>query len=154
LRGSRSNTIWGVFWAVGIIHFWVRPLSKRMVLAGVCLLVAFMYLYGFYKALGRDVLTVYEQGTLSELGEKLDRTFEGLVLGDLGRSDVQAFLLYRLSMPGRDYTYAWGRTYLGTLAPGVSGAPGGGKCFSYQAIERFKLSTTCPASRIPWPSRG
>jgi hypothetical protein len=69
-----------------------------------------MYLYGFYKALGRDVVTVYEQGTLSELGEKLDRTFEGLVLGDLGRSDVQAFLLYRLSMPGGDYTYAWGRT--------------------------------------------
>lgn len=116
LRGSRSNTIWGVFWAVGIIHFWVRPLSKRMVLAGVGLLVAFMYAYGFYKALGRDVVTVYEQGTLSELGEQLDRTFEGLVLGDLARSDVQAFLLYRLSMPGGDYTYAWGRTYLGTVA--------------------------------------
>jgi len=28
----------------------------------VGLLVAFMYLYGFYKALGRDVVTVYEQG--------------------------------------------------------------------------------------------
>ena len=116
LRGNRSNTIWGLFWAVGIIHLWVRPLSKRLIIAGLCVLVAFMYLYGFYKGLGRDVVAVYEAGALDEVGQKLDRTFKGLVLGDLGRADVQAFLLYRLSRPDRDYTYAWGRTYLGTAA--------------------------------------
>lgn len=116
LRGSRSNTIWGLFWAVGIIHLWIRPLSKRFIVAGLCALVAFMYLYGFYKGLGRDVLTVYEEGALAEAGERLDRTFEGLVLGDLARADVHAFLLYRLSRPDRDYAYAWGRTYVGTAA--------------------------------------
>jgi hypothetical protein len=116
LRGNRSNTIWGLFWAVGIIHLWVRPLSKRLIIAGLCVLVAFMYLYGFYKGLGRDLVTVYEAGALGDVGQKLDRTFEGLVLGDLGRADVQAFLLYRLSRPDRDYSYAWGRTYLGTAA--------------------------------------
>jgi hypothetical protein len=116
LRGSRSNTIWGLFWAVGIVHLWIRPLGRRFVITGVCVLVAFMYLYGFYKDLGRDALTVYEQGALGEVGEQLDRTVDGLVLGDLGRADVQAFLLYRLSRPDRDYAYAWGRTYLGTVA--------------------------------------
>lgn len=116
LRGSRSNTIWGVFWAVGIIHLWIRPLSRKFILAGVCVLVAFMYLYGFYKGLGRDVLAVYEDSAWGEVSQKLDRTFEGLVLGDLARSDVQAFLLYRLSMSDRDYDFAWGRTYLGTIA--------------------------------------
>jgi hypothetical protein len=116
LRGNRSNTIWGLFWAVGIVHLWIRPLSKRFILAGLCVLVAFMYLYGFYKGLGRDVVAVYEAGALDEVGQKIDRTFKGLVLGDLARADVQAFLLYRLSRPDRDYTYAWGRTYLGTAA--------------------------------------
>jgi hypothetical protein len=116
LRGSRSNTIWGLFWAVGIIHLWIRPLGKRFIIAGLCLLLAFMYVYGFYKGLGRDVLAVYEEGALSEVGPELDRTFEGLVLGDLARADVHAFLLYRLSRADRDYAYAWGRTYLGTAA--------------------------------------
>lgn len=116
LRGNRSNTIWGLFWAVGIVHLWIRPLSKRLIIAGLCVLVAFMYLYGFYKGLGRDVVAVYEAGALGEVGQQLDRTFKGLVLGDLGRADVQAFLLYRLSRPDRDYAYAWGRTYLGTAA--------------------------------------
>jgi hypothetical protein len=116
LRGSRSNTIWGLFWAVGIVHLWIRPLSRRFIVAGLCVLVAFMYVYGFYKGLGRDVVAVYEEGALGEVGQKLDRTFEGLVLGDLARADVHAFLLYRLSMADRDYAYAWGRTYLGTAA--------------------------------------
>ena len=55
LRGSRSQTVWSLFWATGIIHLWIRPLSKRFIAAGVCFLVAFMYLYGFYKGLGHDV---------------------------------------------------------------------------------------------------
>lgn len=113
LRGSRSNTVWALFWAAGIIHFWVRPLNRTLVFAGICFLVAFMYLYGFYKGLGKDVWTVFEAGAIpAEASIKTGRTLEGMLLGDLGRSDVQAFLLYRLSMPNRDYQYAWGRTYL------------------------------------------
>jgi hypothetical protein len=113
LRGSRSNTVWALFWAAGIIHFWVRPLNRTLVLAGICFLAAFMYLYGFYKGLRKDVWTVFEAGAIpAEASIKTGRTLEGMLLGDLGRSDVQAFLLYRLSMPNPDYQYAWGRTYL------------------------------------------
>jgi hypothetical protein len=117
LRGSRSNTIWALFWAAGIIHFWIRPLNRRFAFVGIGFLVVFMYLYGFYKHLGRDAWTAVQEGAkASELSEKTGRTFEGMLLGDLGRSDVQAFLLYRLSMPHRDYQYAWGRTYLASAA--------------------------------------
>jgi hypothetical protein len=45
----------------------------------------------------------------------IERTFEGVLLEDLGRSDVQAFLLHQVSKPDRDYDYAWGRTYLGSI---------------------------------------
>ncbi len=85
-------------------------------MTGICFLVAFMYLYGLYKSLGNDVLPVYEDGTLSELSDESHRSFKEMILGDLARADVQAFLLYRLWMPDRDYRYAWGRTYLGSLA--------------------------------------
>jgi len=113
LRGSRSNTVWALFWAAGIIHFWVRPLNRTLVFAGACFLVAFMYLYGFYKGLGKDTWAVFEAGAIpAEASITTGRTLEGMLLGDLGRSDVQAFLLYRLSMLNRDYQYAWGRTYL------------------------------------------
>lgn len=117
LRGSRSNTIWALFWAAGIIHLWIRPLTKRFMFTGLIFMVVFMYFYGFYKNLGQEGLTALQQGAkLSELNEKTGRTFDNLLLGDLGRSDVQAFLLYRLSMPARDYQYAWGRTYLGAAS--------------------------------------
>ena len=39
-----------------------------------------------------------------------------MLLGDLGRADVQAFLLHRLWKSDSDYRYAWGRTYLGSIA--------------------------------------
>ena len=116
LRGNRSQTIWGLFWAAGIIHLWIRPLSKRFIAVGLCFLVAFMYFYGFYKSFGSDVFSAYHEGTTEDLDKTSGRTFEGMLLGDLARADVQAFLLYRLSMPNRDYDYAWGRTYLGSIA--------------------------------------
>jgi hypothetical protein len=112
LRGSRSNTIWGLFWAAGIVHLWLRPLSRKLVVFGLGFLVVFMYLYGFYKELGRNVVG-YE---LSELEHRSNRGFEGMLLGDLGRADVQALLLQRILSEESDYRLAWGRTYVGTIA--------------------------------------
>ena len=114
-RGSRSHTIWAVFWAAGIIHLWVRPLSKRFVVVGACALVAFMYVYGFYKELRGDFTAAYEQGAVVDDTVTTGRTFTDLLLGDLGRADVQAFLLYRLSTGAGDYVYARGRTYVASL---------------------------------------
>lgn len=114
LRGSRSATIWKLFWAVGIIHFWVRPVSKRMVVLGLVFLLGFMYVYGLYKGGGRDAIVqlLDDPQRRVVLESQTGRTFETMLLGDLGRSDVQAFLLYRLTSPYSDYQYAWGRTYL------------------------------------------
>jgi hypothetical protein len=117
LHGSRSNTLYALFWAAGIIHLWVRPLTKKFVLLGIGFLFVFMYLYGFYKSLGSDFVVELQEGASpAELGESTGRTFEGLVLGDLARADVQAFILYRLSLTNLDYKLALGRTYTGTIA--------------------------------------
>jgi hypothetical protein len=116
LRGSRSNTIWALFWAVGIIHFWLRPIKKKHIAFGLVFMVLFMYIYGFYKAGGLEGLNTALQGqkARAELASKKGRGLEPLLLQDLGRSDIQAFLLYRLMRHDSDYEYAWGRTYFGT----------------------------------------
>ncbi|MCA1602267.1 MAG: hypothetical protein LC776_11700 [Acidobacteria bacterium] len=76
-----------------------------------------MYVYGFYKAVGLDAVEAFESAEArADLSHSTNRTFEGVLLGDLARSDVQAYLLYQLATPESDYEYAWGRTYLGAAA--------------------------------------
>jgi hypothetical protein len=124
LRGSRSNTIWAIFWAVGMIHFWIRPISKKAIALGLAGLVLFMYIYGFFKSGGLEGLkTAFEsQDARVNMEQTSGRSWKSLLLQDLGRSDIQAFLLYRLTKPDSDYEYALGRTYWAattTLIPGA-----------------------------------
>jgi hypothetical protein len=117
LRGSRANTIFGLMWGLGIIHYWIRPIPRKVVYVGIVFLVAFMYLYGFYKSGGpQAVSSLNSLQDLHQREEKTGRTLTGSLLGDLGRSDVQAFMLYRLLREDSDYTYAWGRTYYAATA--------------------------------------
>lgn len=117
LRGSRSNTLWGLFWAVGILHYWVRPLPRRLIIAGLPLLFAFMYVYGFYKSAGIDALRAFEGAAArAELESSTRRTMDKLFLQDLARTDVQAFILYVQDQPTRRLDLAYGRTYLGAAA--------------------------------------
>lgn len=116
LRGSRSNTVWGLLGAVGIIHFWVRPIPRKIILVGGVLVLAFMYAYGFFKAAGLEGLAALgDEDARNELVVQTGRNLDYLILADLGRSDVQAFVLYRLSQSDSDYEYAWGRTYVGGI---------------------------------------
>jgi hypothetical protein len=112
LRGSRSNTIWALFWAVGMIHFWIRPLSRKAIALGLVGLILFMYVYGFFKSGGLEgVKTAFESYESHISTNESGRSWKSLLLQDLGRSDIQAFMLYRLSQPDSDYQYALGRTY-------------------------------------------
>ena len=113
LRGSRSNTIYAMVWAVGVIHLWIRPVPKRFLAAGAIVAVAFLYIMGFYKALGSDFFKIFEKGTdLAQLEKQTNRTFEGAIIGDLSRADVQAYMLRNLTEKWEDFPYAHGRTYL------------------------------------------
>jgi hypothetical protein len=119
LRGSRANFVWPLFWTVGLIHLCVRPVSTRFMLAGVAAMVTFMYAYGFYKSYGADAWLAWRDPAVRErMASESQRGLESTILHDLARSDIQAFLLYRLwaTDSGSDYEYAWGRSYLGTAA--------------------------------------
>lgn len=118
LRGSRSESVQLLFWIVGGVHFLARPVTRRFVCVGSAFLLVFLYLYGFYKNMGQDagVVITGTQQDREYAANKTGRTTRALVLWDLGRSDVQAFILYRLQNDARDYQRAWGRTYLGSLS--------------------------------------
>jgi hypothetical protein len=112
LRGLRSNIIWSMFWGVAIVHFCLRPLTRKFVIAGLAGMVGFMVLYSAYKRGGTKDFEKAVAGQETRHGDSLSR----VALGDLARSDVQAFLLYRMSRVGTDYKLSWGRTYAGALA--------------------------------------
>jgi hypothetical protein len=140
LRGSRNNTIWGLIWAVGLIHIWVRPMQKKLLFAGLGFMLVFMYFYGFYKNAGLEGLTAFNSANdRSQLEQVTRRDFKGLVLGDLGRSDVQAFEVYRIVKPDSDYNLAYGRTYFAALTTPIPRA----------LIER-PLMKTYEGSLIQW----
>jgi hypothetical protein len=114
IRGSRSNIVFTTFWVVGMFHFWIRRIPRSLFLAGLPLMMLFMYVYGFYKSGGREGLeaAMSSAEARADLEIQYKRSLEGAVLGDFGRSDVQAYLLYRSLEPESDVVYAWGRTYL------------------------------------------
>lgn len=115
LRGSRSNTIWPVIIGLGMIHMLVRPIRSRNLVAAGLVGVVFMYGYSFYKGAGTDALGLLTgETTTSELSQETGRSFDGLLLGDFGRSDVQALVLSRSEAGEIDH--AFGHTYAGDLA--------------------------------------
>jgi len=112
LRGSKSNIVWSMFWAVAVVHFCLRPLTRKMVFAGLPALLGFMTVYSAYKHGGTKDFEKAIAGEDTKYGSSLTKE----ALWDLSRSDVQAFLLYRMSRVGTDYKLSWGRTYVGALA--------------------------------------
>ena len=112
LRGSRAATVWTLFWAVGILHYFWRRLDARIILAGLIPVFLFMYLYGLYKAYGYQVFERYQESSgVAQLSERSGRTVKRLVVADLSRADIQAFMVYRLVTAGSRYQLEWGATY-------------------------------------------
>jgi hypothetical protein len=113
LRGSRSALVWAAVWVVGVIHLWVRRVPRQVVAAGMVILFIAIYLLALYKGVGAKAVTALESSAQrSSLEEQASYDPQGVLLFDMARSSVQAYLLFRLTDPGSQYQYAWGRTYL------------------------------------------
>ena len=113
-RGSRQNVIWAIIWALGMIHYGMRPVSRKAIAGFAVVMLAFMYFYGFYKYAGAEGIRAFtDSAWRAQAVEKSGRSFGSVLVQDLARTDVQAFALYRL-MTG-PHEYAMGRTYLGAF---------------------------------------
>jgi hypothetical protein len=111
--GSRGSTIWALFWMLGIVHFRIRKLPSAMAVLALLFLIAFMYLYGFYKEKKTAAFEIVRAPSLWLHPEGYQRNLTFLLLGDLARSDSDAFILRNLVSTPDDYDYRWGLTYIG-----------------------------------------
>jgi hypothetical protein len=112
LRGSRSNSVYAMLFAAGIIHLTVRRLSWRTLALLAAAMIPFMYFYGFYKVSQETFLDATSSvDSLADEGQRTGRTFDSVLLGDLDRADVQAYMLYQLAGNSDDIEFAYGRTY-------------------------------------------
>lgn len=114
LRGSRSNTVFQVVWAIGAFHLWIKKVSRPRIALMSAGIICFMYFYGFYKDFGSHAVNIVSSVEAQRVAvSKSHRDFLGMLLGDLGRADVQATLVKRSVDSALDL--AWGRTYLGAI---------------------------------------
>lgn len=113
LAGSRSATVWVLFWMVGVIHYFWRPLSRKIVISGLIFLVFFMYVYGFYKHLGTRAWEVFQTGGVEALSAETGSTMRGMLIGDLSRANIQAYMAYVLIDKPYPYQYRYGKTLIG-----------------------------------------
>ncbi|MGH9862829.1 MAG: hypothetical protein ACRD35_05330 [Candidatus Acidiferrales bacterium] len=115
LRGSRSETVWALFWMGGILHYRFRKMSPLLATLGISVFIAFMYFYGFYKERGTEAVEmVMTPGAWTEAPGYL-RDYKTLLLLDLARADVNACLLNNLVLFPKAYNYRWGLTYIGAF---------------------------------------
>ncbi len=112
LGGSRSATIWPFLSGMAMCHLIVTRIKRRVLVISLVAAGVFMYVYGFYKNVGADALKILTgETTTAYLTRETGRDLPGLLLGDLGRSDIQALTLERHDIRGIEPGY--GLTYLG-----------------------------------------
>jgi hypothetical protein len=110
LRGSRSSTLFSLFFAAGMYHFYIQPISRKMVILGGIAFILFSSGYYWYKIAGSNgISAIWDSSSIDVHSEREDVT-KYLISRDLGRMDIQSLALKRhLS---EDYEYSLGRTYL------------------------------------------
>jgi len=119
-RGSRSAVMFTVIEAVIMVHYVLRPVSRRIIMAGLAATVAFVYYYGFYKAAGLAGLEALRSpGARAEITTETGRGVQKVLIDDLSRAGIQSYLIYRVTRPTSDYDYAFGRSYLAALSQPV-----------------------------------
>jgi hypothetical protein len=112
LRGSRSAILYGVFIGAAIVHHRLRPFSLTTVIIGITILLVFVHLYDYRKKFGqRGWAAFYSSDVRSQLDfEGGERTIVGTLLGDITRSDIQAYLLYQIETK-ENFQPLHGQTY-------------------------------------------
>jgi hypothetical protein len=116
LRGSRSSVVFSLAVVVGMVHVWMRPITRRFIVASAIPAIAFLYVLGLYKAVGSEAVSaVFDANRRADIALRSGRTLNVALLGDLGRADVQAYLLYRYWTDPSDFPRAMGRTYVAAV---------------------------------------
>lgn len=114
LRGSRSSTLFSLFFAAGMYHFYIKRLSMKIVGMGMAVLFIFMTSYYWYKIAGMEGVTaIFDEQSRRNFSESRQDVGRYVVARDLGRMDMQTLALKRRYEDGFDFVL--GRTYATSL---------------------------------------
>lgn len=112
-RGSRSNTVWGLFWFAGVIHLYFFRLKTIHFVIGLTFLAIFMNLYSLYKSFGIDAFS--GNYSLQDTGRFEDNPTVTILLNDFSRAPLHAYLLSQYFDFGF-YDVKFGQTYLSAIS--------------------------------------
>lgn len=117
LRGSRANYVWYMVWVGAVSHVYFRKIRFAQVVPVVALVIAFSTFYWYYKVLGPRMFEREGRQSIENYETHDGGVLTSVLLGDLGRADVQSFVLYQ-TLGSDVYDLAGGQTYLyGLLLP-------------------------------------
>lgn len=111
-RGSRSNTIWGLFWFAGIVHIYLFRLKMIHYVIGLIFIISFMSLYSIYKTYG--VNSFSGDYSIEDTNRYNANPIVEIYLGDFSRATVNAFQIAQVE-DIKTYEYKFGQTYFYTL---------------------------------------
>ena len=114
LRGSRGTFLFTVLACAGMFSIWIRPINRYLVAVLAVVGFSFMLIYGQYKSLGVDAFAKWQEQGAAAVFEETQRGPAQTVLGDLGRTAVQAVIFHKWL--NGEYQIAWGGTYIGDSA--------------------------------------
>ncbi|OAS30417.1 hypothetical protein A6V32_11050 [Proteus mirabilis] len=117
LSGSRSNTIWGLFWCLALIHFFIRKLNIKFITLCTVFIISFMLVYGVYKKYKTDFFYAIENHGISSnnyYNTATDSILLKSILTDFSRADIQSFAIYSQS-EGYYNKLRYGETYISSL---------------------------------------
>ncbi len=116
-RGSRSNTLLTVFQGVIVIHYAIKPFTKKQFISFFCAGMLFMIIGKMYKTWGSDFTSM----SYSEISSSQHYADTGdIITGDLARYDVHAFTIYKLENTST-YKLKYGATYISDILNLVPG---------------------------------
>jgi hypothetical protein len=108
LRGSRSTTVWSLFWAVFLYSSVIKKIPLKVMVLGGFLLWSFMSVYSLFKFGGVDGLKgIFDSEIKAQIFEsRYIEDGDKLVLArDANRSDVQGYVLKSIFNGEIEYSY-------------------------------------------------
>lgn len=111
LRGSRSNTIWGLFWFAGLVHLYLFKLKKMHLILGVIFISIFMPIYGIYKTYG--IKSFDGEYSISDTNRYENNPLLDIYINDFSRSSLNAYEIYQYN--NSNYYPKLGATYLNSM---------------------------------------
>jgi hypothetical protein len=122
LRGSRSTTVWSLFWFVVLYHSIIKPLKITLLASLAAVFFLFMTSYSLYKFGGVEgIQGLWDEDVKAQVFSQkyIEDSEKFALVRDAGRTDVQSYVLK--TYWNDDYPLSYGRTL---IAGALSFVPG------------------------------